>query len=274
MALLTQKTVKFVGIASLVIVTALGGVVVGQPLYNHIKTQSDELSSTQEELATAQKSRNGLEEAKSQYPAISEINAQLTKKFPDLANVPGLLDTLTAGAVQSGMAPSDITAISFSNPTVATPVVPATTGGASGTPSSSSSSAPSAAPSAAASAAPSSSDSATGGAGNTSVATGSYADMEIGISAQGSPENIQKFLDYLNKMDRAMTINTFSVTQGDSENGKGAQLSLTGKVYIYKKISTPSETEKQNTQGTNNSATGTTNAPTGTSTGSATPSNG
>lgn len=274
MALLTQKTVKFVGIASLVIVTALGGVVVGQPLYNHIKTQSDELSSTQDELATAQKSRNGLLTAKQQYPAIEEINAQLSKKFPDLANVPELLDTLTAGAVQSGMSPSDITAISFGNPTVSTPVVPATTGGASGTPSSGSSAAPSAAPSAAASSAPANGGTATEGAGNTSVASGSYADMEIGISAKGSPENVQKFLDYLNKMDRAMTINTFSVTQADSEDGKGATLSLTGKVYIYKKISTPVETEKQATQQSNSSTNGTTNNPTGTSTGAATSSNG
>lgn len=273
MALLTQKTVKFVGIASLVIVTALGGVVVGQPLYNHIKTQSDELSSTQDELTTAQKSRNGLLTAKNQYPAIEKINAQLSKKFPDLANVPELLDTLTAGAVQSGMSPSDITAISFGNPTVSTPAVPATTGG---TASSESSAAPSAAPSAASSAAPSTSGGATAteGAGNTSVSTGSYADMEIGISAKGSPENVQKFLDYLNKMDRAMTINTFSVTQADSEDGKGATLSLTGKVYIYKKISTPAETEKQATQQSNNSTSGNANTPTGTSTGAATSTNG
>lgn len=237
MALITQKTVKFVGVASLVIVTALGGVLVAQPLYNQVTTQNAELTSVQDELTTMQTARDGLDTAKDQYDDIQAINDQLKAQFPELANVPDLLDSITLGAVESGITPTDISSITFGNPTVAVPAVPEvapTTEGeapAEGeTP-----------PADDAAAAP-----ADGATADTTVSTGEYAEMEIGIAATGNPQAIQQFLSYLNTMDRVMIINTFSVDTTEAEDtGAVSNLSLTGKVYIYKAILTPEQSLQQ-----------------------------
>lgn len=240
MALLTQKTVKFLGIVGLVAVTAVGATVVAQPMFNSIQSQASDIQNAKDGISSMTTQRDQLQKAKVDYPQVQKVNDQLSRQFPSLAQVPELLDTITAGAVSVGIDPSNITSITFAAPTVKTPTVPAATGGS--TSGSSSSPSPSPSPS------PSSAPPAPAGAqANAGVGSGGdYATMDVGISIQGSPEQTQQFLTYLNKMDRAMIIKKFSVDIAQKDNaGIKASLSLTGTVFVYKAILTPTEQANQ-----------------------------
>jgi hypothetical protein len=225
-AILTQKTVKALGIATLVLLTIGGGMLVGQPLYNNIQTQTTELKDAEASIKTLEDAKAALEESKANYPAVEAIDNGLLAQFPELAEVPILLDVITAGAVSTGVNPNAISSMTFGAPVISVPVVAAVA------------EAP-AAEDAAAETPPA--EDAAAAADVTTVATsGEFATMEIGLSISGTPTQMQNFLTYLNTMDRAMIITGFSISDG--EGGEGTKtLSLTGTVYIYKGIPGPTE---------------------------------
>jgi Tfp pilus assembly protein PilO len=245
--MITKKTVRLMGISSIVILTTLGAVTVVQPLITNIQTQKEAVTTAEDEIKAIQTSRDSLAGGKDNYEEIAAINAQLITQFPELAEVPQLLDTITQGAVQSGINPADISSLTFAPPAVVAPVVAAETakvagddieaealaGGGEAAPAAGAApaaDAPAAAPAA--------------GAADVTVSTGEFAEMEIGINAEGSAESVQRFLSYLNTMDRVMLINGFSVDGGAPNDAGGASpttLSLTGRVFVYKNIPTPDE---------------------------------
>ena len=223
-AILTQKTVKALGIATLVILTVGGGMLVGQPLYNSIQTQAEELDAANSSITTLEASKTSLEKSKADYPAVAAIDATLLGQFPQLAEVPVLLDVITAGAVSTGVSPSAISSMTFSSPAIAVPVI---------APVAEVAPEEGAETDAAAEAAPPADVS-------TVATTGEFATMEVGLSISGSPTQMQDFLKYLNTMDRAMTITGFSIADGEAGAGSKT-LSLTGTVFIYKAIPTPTD---------------------------------
>ena len=233
-AILTQKTVKALGIATLVILTIGGGMVVGQPLYNNIQAQATELGESKTSIAGLEKSKADLQKAKADYPAVSAIDSTLLAQFPELAEVPILLDVITAGAVSTGVSPSAISSMTFGAPVITEPQVADTTADA---------------PPADAEAAPAVDGAAAPADGvaapaavSAVAASGNFATMEIGLSISGSPTQMQNFLTYLNTMDRAMTVTGFSISASSNGGNEGDKtLSLTGTVYIYKGIAGPTE---------------------------------
>jgi hypothetical protein len=247
MAIVTKKTVRLMGISSIVILTTLGAVTVVQPLITNVKTQNEAVSTAKEEIEAISASRDNLAGSRDNYEEIVEVNNQLITQFPELAEVPQLLDIITQGAVQSGINPANISSLTFAAPAVVAPVVAADTakvagddieaealaagGGAEG-------GAPAAEGAAPAAAAPAA------GAADVTVSTGEFAEMEIGINAEGTSDSVQRFLSYLNTMDRVMLINGFSIEGGAPNETGGVSnttVSLTGKVFVYKKIPTPEE---------------------------------
>lgn len=236
-AILTQKTVKALGIATLVILTIGGGMVVGQPLYNNIQAQATELEESKTSIAGLEKSKADLQKAKADYPAVSAIDSTLLAQFPELAEVPILLDVITAGAVSTGVSPSAISSMTFGAPVITEPQVADTTADAPPADAEAE-----AAPAVDGAAAPADGDAAAPAAVSAVASTGNFATMEIGLSISGSPTQMQNFLTYLNTMDRAMTVTGFSISASSNGGNEGDKtLSLTGTVYIYKGIAGPTE---------------------------------
>lgn len=216
MAILTQKTVKLMGIVGVSILAIGGGALLGQPLFNSYNERSAELETIQAEVDRSQDSLNALLAAQSNFEAIDRINQQLVIQFPELALVPELLDTLTAGAVASGISPSNIPSITFGQPTISIPII-----------------APVAEPVEGEEAA----------APITEVSTNEFAVMEVGITITGSEAELEQFLSFLNEMDRAFLVSSFSISSG--EDGIKT-LALTGKTFIYNTILTPEQIIAQN----------------------------
>lgn len=210
---LTQKNVKMMGIAGLVVITALGGAFVVQPTVAKIQSQATEISDAQANMDLLSSKKSGLQLAKDTYPEVQKVNATLVNQFPELAQVPELLDAITAGAVAVGINPADISSITFYPPTIKAPEVPVTP---------------------------------EEGEEVTTVSTGEYAEMEVNISITGSPLQIEQFMAYLNTMDRVMIISGFSVdVKQVSDSRREASLSLTGKTFIYKEILSPEQVAEQ-----------------------------
>lgn len=233
-AILTQKTVKALGIATLVILTIGGGMVVGQPLYNNIQAQATELEESKTSIAGLEKSKADLQKAKADYPAVSAIDSTLLAQFPELAEVPILLDVITAGAVSTGVSPNAISSMTFGAPVITEPQVADTAAPPADAETE-------AAPAVDGAAAPAD-GAATDAAVSAVASTGNFATMEIGLSISGSPTQMQNFLTYLNTMDRAMTVTGFSISASSNGGNEGDKtLSLTGTVYIYKGIAGPTE---------------------------------
>lgn len=245
--LLTQKTVKFLGIAGIVILLAGGGVMVVQPLITQVQAQASEIQSAKDEIDAKTASRDKLKAAKTNYTTVKATNDDLLKQFPELAQVPELLDAVTAGAVSTGIPASDLSSLTFSAPAIKIPVVAAVAPAATDTKED---------------AAP---EPATPAPADTVVSSGDYAEMEVGIAIKGTPTQIQDFLAYLNKMDRVMIISAFSVDVAkDEESGSNtATLALTGTTFIYKAIKTPDEIIAQSAASAKN-ANNTTTPATGT----------
>lgn len=227
--LITQKTVKFLGIAGIVVLIAAGGVLVVQPLITQVQSQASEIQSAEDQIDTMTTSRDQLKDSKTNYNIVKATNDELLLQFPELAQVPELLDTITAGAVGTGIPASDLSSLTFSAPAITVPTVAAVAPAAEAAP------AEEAAEAADAAAAPAPAD--------TVVSAGDYAEMEVGIAIKGSPTQIQEFLTYLNTMDRVMIISAFSVDVAkDAETGQSdATLAITGTTFIYKSILTPDQ---------------------------------
>lgn len=248
-SLLTQKTVKFIGIAGIVILAIGGGTLIIQPTIGNIQTQASTIQSAKDQVSTIMVSKDTLSLAKANYSKVSLINKALLKQFPSLANIPELMTALSTGATESGMSPSDISSITFAAPAIQIPVIaPPTTTKAS---KSSKSSTPPAAPTAQP-AAPAAGSAPTGSAGsaNTTVSTGDFATMDVGISVDGTPHQIQEFLNYINKMNRVMIVSAASITVAPGKtnmDASAATLSITGTTYIYRHIQTPAELNSSTT---------------------------
>lgn len=218
MAILTQKTVKLIGTVGVVILAVGGGALIGQPLFNSYSERTAELESVQAEVDRSQQNLASLQASQANFETIDEINQALVVQFPELALVPELLDTLTEGAVRSGISPEDIPSITFGTPTIFVPTVPPVTEApAEGEETEETPVAP--------------------------VATNEFAIMEVGITILGTEQELEEFLTFLNEMDRAFIVSGFSISSGE---GNTKTLSLIGETFIYNTILTPEEIIAQN----------------------------
>lgn len=213
---LTQKTVKTVGIIAISVLTLAGGYALGSPIITDLNNTQEEYATASSQLETQQSNLLKLRESRINFPTIERIDTQLRGQFPELAQTRELLDTLSRAAIASGLAETDLLSVTFRAPQkqTAAPTAP-----------------PVADPNAEADGAPGS---------QTIDASGTrseFATLEVSLSVQGSPENLQRFLTYMNNTERAFIISTFSVNNRE----ESSILSLTAQVFVYPAIVTPDE---------------------------------
>jgi Tfp pilus assembly protein PilO len=229
---LSKKLIKVLGIALIAIILLGGWFGVGQPLLNQSNTQATELKSAQDSLTAQTTKLAELSNVEANIDVVNQINSDLLNKFPELADVPGLLDSIGNAAAVSGIAAENITQVNFGTPTLveAAPAAGATEGAAEGTAEGGDTSATPAPAEGADAAVP---------ADGEVVSTSKLANMTVDVTVIGTTAQFQSFLGQLKSMDRGFTIGNFSIAasaEGDST------LTLKGTTFIYSHIATPDET--------------------------------
>jgi Tfp pilus assembly protein PilO len=217
MATLSKGTVKLMGFSGVGLLLILGGFGIVSPLLEQIKANELELASSQDSNSALESNIASLKQVQTENDNVEKINLTLLKQFPELADVPGLLDAISGSADIAGISPSNITSIDFSIPELS--VAPAADAPAEGD-------------AAATDAAPAEGDAA-------AAPTSNMASMKLSINVNGSARQFQIFMDELTTMTRVLTINSFNITL-DEEAGSGT-LSIESTTFLYAHIKTPDE---------------------------------
>lgn len=227
---LSKKLIKVLGIALIAIILLGGWFGVGQPLLNQSNTQATELKSAQDSLTAQTTKLAELSNVEANIDVVNQINSDLLNKFPELADVPGLLDSIGNAAAVSGIAAENITQVNFGTPALveAAPAAGATEGAAEGTTEGGDTSAT-----------PAPTEGAAAPTDGEVVSTSKLANMTVDITVIGTTAQFQSFLGQLKSMDRGFTIGNFSIaTSGEDDS----TLTLKGTTFIYSHIATPDET--------------------------------
>jgi hypothetical protein len=234
---LTQKTVKFGGIAALALASVVGGYFIASPILSEYSQTQEEYISAQQQLETQQANLSNLKLAQTNYDQVKSIDSSLKAQFPETAQTEEYMNTIVSALEASGLTEMNLKNVKFNAPAkqqassgqaiITDPNAGAPTDGTTD---------PAATDPAATDPA------ATDPAGtpptiDTSGAGGEFATIEVAMSVTGSPEALQRFMDYLNRADRAFIISTFSISKSGGED----QLALTGKIFVYPAIVTPDE---------------------------------
>lgn len=248
--ILTKKIVIVLGVVAGLAVTGAGVNYVVMPAVTDIALAQEEVTSAKDEVSQMQQRLAGLQQSQQQFPAIEAIDKDLEAKFPSTIKA-SLLDALLEATLDSGMGADAIQSLEFSPPTlvVADPAAPAAGAPAEGA--TQEGAAPvEAAQGAADAAAPIDGATQEGGAAapQTSFGTG-FAEVAFSASVKGSPAQIEDFLKEINGSSRAIILSQISVNDAEGE----VTLALTGKAYLSRLITAPSE----NVQATTPDATGT-----------------
>lgn len=222
---LSKKAIKFIGFAGIGILLLGGGVLVGNPLLSEISGQTAELKTATANTDTLKNRIATLTKLKTDNPAVDKINVALLTQFPELANVPALLDSISASADTAGISADNITNVGFTIPKLET-ATPSTTGAK--TPDAPAAKAD--APAISSSAAPTA-----GGAAGSSLAS-----MDVSITVKGDTGQFQVFLKQLTSMGRVFTVKTFNIAvAAATPSGPGGSLTISGTTYLYKHIQAP-----------------------------------
>lgn len=224
--ILTQKTVKILGIVGLVAVLGAGVGLVAQPAFKQVTEAQENKGIAEEELALIETQFANLQGVQQNYDATLENAELLATMFPSTVESKEFVNQLVLASVDAGLSPLNMSTI-----TINAPALPDPTASAAPTPE------------------PAEEEPAEGEEGGEGVirnpegaatpdeitgpATGNMAEVEINLSVSGNPENLTSFLNNLNTMDRALKIKTFSIRT--TEEGP-PEMSLTGTIYSYKYI--------------------------------------
>lgn len=231
--LLTQKTVKIGGIAGLIVVAIAGGYLVGSPAITEYSNAKQEYADAQTQLETRKAGLAALEQSEANYKTIQAIDDNLDVQFPQVANTEEYTRVLVEALASANLPQSSLLSATFSPPLKQVPkaanqgtVDPGAAGeGTTGT-----------GEEAPAEEAPAEQP-ADGKPIDTQANSNEFATVEVGVTIAGSTQQVQQVLDYLNKADRAILINQFSVKKTET----GAELSFMGNILIYPAILTPDE---------------------------------
>lgn len=223
MNLKTVKGVKQIGILIIFVLTVVGGLLIAQPFLMQNTKLAEDIKTSEESKSSAASKLSSMEKAKSNLPGVSKIDKDLSVQFPPAAQTPELISFVQQAAVSSGMSPSAITDLATTLPKLETAATGADPAAA----------APAADPAAAAPADPAA---AAGAAPPTSG--GNLASMGVTIKADGSVDQLQKFVTNLNSGSRNLLISAYTIDKGSAEGG-GFTLQVTATTYIYKSIPQP-----------------------------------
>lgn len=230
MAILTKKYVIAIGAVACLAIAGLGVNYAVLPTVASVQEAQMNISDAETSRDAMQSRLSGLQNAQAQFPKIEAVNTSLTAQFPETGQTQQLLDQIFQGASQNGMSTSQIKNITFEPPKIVTPVVAAPTTPATGD----------AAASPSAVTPDSTVDSGTGtgtsGAAQTALPEG-FATLGFSMSLEGSADQVRGYLDYLNNLDRVVSIKEYTV----SEAGEGVfTLAFSATTYVYRAIATPS----------------------------------
>lgn len=230
MAILTKRYVIIIGTIASVAIAGLGVNYAVLPSIGSIQEAQTNIQDAESSRDMMQTRLTGLETAKDQFESIQAINSDLALQFPETGQTQLLLDQLFIGAALSGMSTNQIKSIDFSPPTIQTPEIPVAA-------------APTeTAPPAEGEATPSPADTATPPAADAQTALPEgFATLEFSLSLEGSPQQIQAYLNYLNSLQRVVTIREATISQA-SDDGGLYTLALSATTYVYRAIPLPTET--------------------------------
>lgn len=222
------KNIKLVGFTGVGLIALLGIGLVGTPLISQTQRWADEEKTVQEQNQKTEDQVNALKKIQSNTDAVSGLNDELNKKFPSTANVPLLLTDISNAAASSGISASNITAVNVKNPELyVAPVTATKTDTKTDTSKSDSSAKPAAAE------------------------PSKLATMKVEISVLGTPDALSNFLKALGQIDRAIKVESATVSAADSKDAGGLQsMTISGTTLLYAGLELPSDTTAKNSGST------------------------
>ena len=213
------KNIKLIGFTGVGLIAVLGIGLVGTPIISQTARWADEEKSIQEQNQKTEDQVVALKKVQSNTDAVSGLNDELNKKFPSTANVPLLLTDISNAAASAGIGASNITAVNVKNPELYIPPVTATKTDAAADASKTSSSKPAAA-----------------------AEPSKLATMKVEISVLGTPDALSNFLKALGQIDRAIKVDSTTVSAADSKDASGLQsMTIQGTTLLYAGLDTPAE---------------------------------
>jgi len=219
----SKGRVKVLGFILIAVLFVVGVIAIAMPILGDLKSNSEETKGAEKKNASLTTQLSGLTALQKDSAKIESINADLLKQFPELANIPSLLDNVGSAASNADISAEDITNLSFNIPTLKVPATESQAAKPSGTGTGGAATGTgTATPAPATSAAP---------------ADGDLASMEVTITVNGDPGKFQIFMANLSGIERAFTIKQFTITQSE-ENGS---MTLTGTTFLYRHILAPAE---------------------------------
>lgn len=212
------KNIKLIGFTGVGLIAALGIGLVGTPIISQTARWADEEKTIQEQNQKTEDQVVALKKIQSNTDAVSGLNDELNKKFPSTANVPLLLTDISNAAASAGIGASNITAVNVKNPELYIPPVTATKTDAAADTSQTSTADPAAAE------------------------PSKLATMKVEISVLGSPDALSNFLKALGQIDRAIKVDSTTVSAADSKDAGGLQsMTIQGTTLLYAGLDTPAE---------------------------------
>lgn len=223
MNLKTTTSVKRIGIIVLSLIVVIGSMLVIYPFLTQNAKLAADISVAESEQAKAQEKLSAMNNLKETNTKVKQLDDELSKKFPAVADTPGFAAFVGKAASDAGLSLENITDLTTTIPTLSTPDAPAAP-------------APEATPAPSASAAPADNSTAAAPA----VGASNLADMNVTINAMGSIDKLQNFIANLKNGPRNLLISTYSIQQGgDATAGATTTAIVTGTTFIYRPIQVP-----------------------------------
>lgn len=222
--ILTKKIVIAIGAVAALAVTGLGINYVAMPTIDNIALSQEAVDSAEVEVADMQTRLSGLETSQAQFPIIRGIDEDLEAQFPSTVEE-SLLQEIINGSGSSG---ATVKSVEFTPPAIVIPDAAAAD--------------PNAAVPADGAVTETPADATAPADGTaTTPETGfgdGFAEVSFSLVFEGSPQQVQGFLSYLNTTSRAIVISQVSFTE---ESPGTVSASLTGKAYLSRLINIPAE---------------------------------
>jgi Tfp pilus assembly protein PilO len=222
------KKVKTAGIGSIALVSILGTILVIYPFFNEQETLKVQVQEKISENSVLSTRITSLKKTAEQVPQIKAFNDSLSARFPATSDIPGLISSISSTASKSGLGAGAVTGLETSIPAIVAEVAstlpaggakPAATGPVDNTDTGGG----------AAAGAPAASGAKSGG--------GDLASMKVGITVEGSPEQLATFVKTLAAQEgRAFLIKSFSIDS--AEEGK-SKLTLETETFLYRTLPEP-----------------------------------
>jgi Tfp pilus assembly protein PilO len=226
---LTKKGVFIGGILACIIVAAGAANVLLLPTLNGITEAQTALTDANDNLDITQAKIASLTSDQTNYEAIKALDSSLLKQFPANGQTQELIEQLQQGASMSGIPVSKLTSITFQAVEIITPTVPVVVLEEGAEEADAAEEAP-------AEEAPAEEVPAVDAEAVTDLGAG-HAELTFALSIEGTPQQLQSFLDYINNLERVVLVKTFSV----DVNEEGSTLSLTAVTFVYPSTLDPTE---------------------------------